>query len=254
MFARPELVGHRLGQHAPAPGRSPLDAASPSIGCLTEVDSTNAIEPPSVADRRGRPRGRCAARRGTPTRSSPARRRRSAPSVSPAAGPPTLTSAPSRRPQRPMAAAASRSPRRGVGQVAGQRPSPGRPRPATRSRLLQRRLVAGAHQHPRALRGQHGGRGQAQSAARAGDDVHTVLQSEVHDGTSCPVPASRRQTAALGLRPAGLRLGVPGQQAGPDLVRRVRRALAGRAGHHDPGRGDPDESRRAPAPSTSASA
>ena len=87
-----------------SPGRSPLDAARPGIGALTEVDSTQASARSGAVPCRTTARPP-AGRPGRPSRRPPATARSWCPSTVPAGGPPTLISAPSSRPNAVRASA-----------------------------------------------------------------------------------------------------------------------------------------------------
>src|SRR5262249_1854952 len=90
-----------------SPGRRPFEIASPGMGERTEEDSTNAIDPPPASSP-ARTRPSLAAPRKT---LSNADRQASSPVVIAVlwGGPPTLISAPSRRPNDSRAAATRRS-------------------------------------------------------------------------------------------------------------------------------------------------
>ena len=78
-----------------SPGRSPLDAASPSIGCFTDDDSTNASDPPVSGSVDTTARATRIAPRNTV--SKPVRHASSLSWLAwPGGGPPTLISAPSK--------------------------------------------------------------------------------------------------------------------------------------------------------------
>ena len=91
----------------PRPGRRPLLAASPPTGALTLVESTSAIEPPSAGSA-----GTTARHRRTAPRKTLSKALRhcssDSPTAGPGGGPPTLMSAPSRRPYACSAASTSR--------------------------------------------------------------------------------------------------------------------------------------------------
>ena len=87
------------------PGRIPLLVASPATGALTDEESTSAIDPPSVQASATACTSRTAPRK---TDSNADRHCSSVIALGgPGGGPPTLTSAPSSRPHRSVAAATS---------------------------------------------------------------------------------------------------------------------------------------------------
>ena len=145
-----------------SPGRSPLEIAMSGSGARTLEESTRASEPPSP-QRLARSRGRAGRRRGRPTRRRGSTGRRRSPVTGPLGGPPTLISAPSRRPQRSWAARdqAARGGRVGVvgdhrhGRVAERLRQPPRATPRERPETTTRapsatRQSAVARPRPRA--------------------------------------------------------------------------------------------------------
>ncbi len=152
-------------------------------------------------------------------------------SLLPAGGPPTLMSAPSRRPKRATAAATSRSASSGSPRSPGITMTwPGAPACASASSLLG---VAAAHQQPGPLGQQLLGGGAAQAARGARDDVGAVGQSQVHGAQSVigPLPRRarlRRHSSSSSPDPSPAR--GTGSTGGPDLDRvRVGFRLGGPA-------------------------
>ena len=109
------------------PGRSPLEMARSAIGTRTDEDSTNVIDPPAVSAAASARLSRTAPRKTLPNAACQASSGVSA--AVPPGGPPTLISAPSRRPNSARAAPISWS---GVAGSALSAAIPtARPRPRT---------------------------------------------------------------------------------------------------------------------------
>ena len=172
-----------------SPGRSPFETARSGSGTRTLVESTKAIEPPSPSSP-----ARTRARRTAPRKTaSNAEDHCSSviPRTPPRGGPPTLTRAPSSRPQR---SERPHQPRRGLRVGVVGRDTDG----ALAQRLdggVERLLRPARQHHPRALGDEHLGRGSAQPAGGAGDEVDAIGQPQVHGLDTRPGSASPRPWA-----------------------------------------------------------